>query len=143
MAKYQTRKTKKEIHALIYSVAMVLFGNNRYKQPKFIDNAAQKDRCQVWMQMIDDGKINEAENEWITFVENGVIGNDSTSGTQMELAEIAVFLYGYINEKNDDFLEEHWYSRQEIEQGLHDIIKMLGIDLYAADLLFSDRLDEG
>ena len=65
MAKYQTNKTKRAVYNTLRCIGVMLFGQNRFKQPKFLENAAQKDKYEVWLGMIDEGKINEVENELI------------------------------------------------------------------------------
>lgn len=58
--------------------------------------------------MVDDGKINEAEN---LLLENIDYAN-------REETAAAVLLYQYIAEKGDAFLHEHNYSLEEVYDGL-------------------------
>ena len=46
----------------------------------------------------------------------------------IELLEIALDFYGYLNEKDDKFLEENSFSHQEILEGLKDIQKIYNIE---------------
>lgn len=66
---------------------------------------------------IDEGKINEAENELF----------DMTCDGSRTNLEIALLFYTYLNEKEDDFLRAHDYSREEIRLGLEDLIGRYGI----------------
>ena len=39
MAKYQTNKTKRAVYNTLRCIGVMLFGQNRFKQPKFLENA--------------------------------------------------------------------------------------------------------
>lgn len=67
--------------------------------------------------MVDAGSINEAENIIYEITENGAKVN----------LEIALLFYSYLNDKSDDFLEEHNFSRDEIKSGLKDISSRYGV----------------
>ena len=78
----------------------------------------QKETINHLLDMVDNGNINEAENLLYDLID----GNDkSTLG-------LALLFYSYLNEKEEDFLEAHQYSREEIEEGLKTIISDYGID---------------
>lgn len=69
--------------------------------------------------MIDKREINEAEN--LLFSELTTLNEDNLA--------IAVNFYSKLNKLDDKSLEEANYSRTEINQGLYDILKQLGIEL--------------
>ncbi len=66
---------------------------------------------------IDEGEINEAENELFDMTCDGNRAN----------LEIALLFYTYLNEKEDDFLRAHDYSREEIRLGLENLMSRYGI----------------
>lgn len=68
--------------------------------------------------LLYDGKINEAEN--ILFDKF-----DSMDNNQIK---VALDFYQRLNELDDEFLEENNFSRKEIEEGLRDIAKKVGMD---------------
>ena len=68
--------------------------------------------------MIDEGFINEAENRIYEITEES---------KKIDL-EIALLFYSYLNDKSDQFLEEHNYSRDEIKTGLKDVTARYGVD---------------
>ena len=127
MAEYQTKKTKHAVYNTLRCLGGVLFGERRFKQPKFLENAAQKDKYEMWLAMIDAGKINEAENELIAELEHALEGDVDCRGQKMELLEVALQVYQYINEKEDEFLEMHCYSREEVEEGIRNALQMMGM----------------
>ena len=49
-----------------------------------------------------------------------------------------MIFYSYLNDLDDDFLEDHDYSRQEVKDGLADMIRRFGLegmaDVYLMDL---------
>ncbi len=127
MAEYQTKKTKHAVYNTLRCLGGVLFGERRFKQPKFLENAAQKDKYEMWLAMIDAGKINEAENELIAELEHALEGDVDCRGQKIELLEVALQVYQYINDKEDEFLEMHCYSREEVEEGIRNALQMMGM----------------
>ena len=70
-------------------------------------------------QLADEGKINEAED---------LLFDEIEKNPKIDLLEAAIDFYGYLNEKDDSFLEKNNFSRQEIFEGLHDVQKIYGIE---------------
>lgn len=77
------------------------------------------------MNMIDDGRIDAAENKIYEITEERDKKN----------LEIAILFYSYLNDKSDAFLEEHNFSREEVRQGLKDVLSGYGIDSFAEMIL--------
>ena len=67
--------------------------------------------------MIDDGKINEAENRLY----------DLISDTDGNRFKIALLFYSYLNDKTDEFLEANDFSREEIKSGLENAADRFGL----------------
>lgn len=66
---------------------------------------------------LDEGAINEAEEELFE-------GLDETNREDLKLA---IMFYSYLNEKDDEFLAAHQFSRQEIKDGLMDVLHRYGV----------------
>ena len=66
--------------------------------------------------MADNGEINEAEN---------IILDGIDYGNQNELAAAALF-YQYLSEKDEEFLRENDYSREEILDGIRQLMQRSG-----------------
>lgn len=77
-----------------------------------------KQTLETLLAMIDEGRIDDAENQ---------IYDITADGDKRNL-QIAVLFYSYLNDKSDDFLEAHNFSRDEIKSGLQDIISRYGLD---------------
>lgn len=73
--------------------------------------------------MADSGQINEAENLLLEELE------DQSS----EYFEMAASFYLHLNEFDDEFLEEHQFSREEINEGIERLGKEFGVDLGGAE----------
>ena len=66
--------------------------------------------------MIEDGRINEAENQL----------TDLFDANRHQDFLLALLFYEYLNKKGDDYLEKNNYSRQEIADGLKYVINAYG-----------------
>ncbi len=68
--------------------------------------------------MVDQGRINEAED----------LVYEQMEGYDRRPLKIALLFFDYLNDKPDEFLEAHNFSRQEVEDDLKDIISKYGLD---------------
>ena len=66
--------------------------------------------------MVDQGEVNEAENELLERIDYS---------SKEDLAE-AMFFYEYDASKGDEFLEEHNYSLEEIQEGIQQLAQDAG-----------------
>lgn len=69
-------------------------------------------------EMIDSGKINEAEN---------ILLGRLNYHNKHEVMAAALF-YQYLSEKEDSFLKQNNYSKQEVLDGLKQLMKKSGYD---------------
>ena len=88
---------------------------------ELLENKEEKETLENLLDMIDDGKINEAENRLY----------DLISDTDMNSLEIALLFYSYLNDKTDDFLEENDFNRDEIKLGLENVADRFGLSSIA------------
>ena len=87
----------------------------------------EKQLLDILLAMVDVGDINHAENQLYEIV----------SGGDMEKLKMALLFYSYLNDKSDDFLTEHDFSRGEIKSGIKDMVSMYGLDSMV-DVFLSD-----
>lgn len=134
---FENNGLKNSIAGTLRLVGILMSGawNDKYKQPKFVENAAQEGFYQRLLQRIDRGEINEAENELLAYMDeekgvpkevlkdNGTINNT--------ILNMGLSVYGYINEKEDVFLEQNNYCRQEIEEGIRGLLMRFGVSIPA------------
>lgn len=86
-------------------------------EEEMVKDAVRLENLKKLLAMMNNGDINKAENclmEW------------TVSGKQEDLL-MGLLFYSRLNEKTDDFLEEHAYSREEIQEGLEDLIAQYGL----------------
>lgn len=68
-------------------------------------------------QKLDEGAINEAEEKLFEVLD----------GSDKEDLKLAIMFYSYLNEKDDDFLSAHQFTRQEIKDGLVEVLHRYGV----------------
>ncbi len=134
---FENNGLKNSIAGTLRLVGILISGawSDKYKQPKFIENAAQEDFYQRLLQKIDRGEINEAENELLAYME----GKRSVEKVALKdigtvdntILDMALSVYGYMNEKEDIFLEQNNYCRQEIEEGIQGLLMRFGVSIPA------------
>ena len=134
---FENNGLKNSIAGTLRLVGILMSGawNDKYKQPKFVEHAAQEDFYQRLLQRIDRGEINEAENELLAYME----GKRSVEKAALQdigtvdntILDMALSVYGYMNEKEDIFLEQNNYCRQEIEEGIRGLLMRFGVSIPA------------
>lgn len=110
------------IKEMVWAILKLLFNiDTESPTVELLENKEEKETLENLFDMIDDGKINEAENRLY----------DLTSDTDMNSLEIALLFYSYLNDKTDDFLEENDFSRDEIKLGLENVTDSFGLSSIA------------
>ncbi|MCH4280876.1 DUF6483 family protein [Mediterraneibacter sp. NSJ-151] len=84
---------------------------------ELLENKEEKETLENLLDMVDTGKINEAENKLY----------DLISDTDMNSLEVALLFYSYLNDKTDDFLEASEFSRDEIKLGIENVADIFGL----------------
>jgi len=128
---YIIRLIKQVIHALIG----VLLNKRTTLEHEMLINLQQNsgdDYLQRLTVLADQGRICEAENMLL----------DALEGGADETCRAALLFYEHINEFDDDFLEEHNFSREEICQGVLDIADRMKMYPVAASILDEEMLDD-
>ena len=110
------------IKEMVRAILKLLFNiNTETPTVELLENKEEKETLENLLDMIDDGKINEAENRLY----------DLTSDTDVNSLEIALLFYSYLNDKTDDFLEANDFSRGEIKLGLENVADSFGLSSIA------------
>lgn len=107
------------IKELVRAILKLLF-NIETESPtaELLEAKEEKAILESLLDMVDDGKINEAENRLCDLNDSGDI---STS-------KISLLFYSYLNDKTDDFLISNDFSRDEIKSGLEKVAESLGLE---------------
>lgn len=82
------------------------------------EDTEMKKQAEYLQRLVDDGKINEAEQELFDMVDRN----------NRNILGVALVFYSYLNDKEDGWLTENGFSREEIKQGIEDIVSAYGID---------------
>lgn len=93
-----------------------------------LENQEEKRMLDALLDMVDAGSIDGAENRVFELAADGDVRH----------LEMALLFYSYLNEKSDDFLTEHHFSREEIRGGLHDIVSRYGLEGMAGAFIPDD-----
>lgn len=81
------------------------------------NNGSNDNELYIYLKsLVDDKKINEAENYLFERLEEN----------NKKDFFVGMSFYKYLNEKDDEFLDECNYSREEIVEGMADISRMYG-----------------
>ncbi len=84
---------------------------------ELLENKEEKETLEKLLDMVDDGKINEAENQLY----------DLTDNHDISRLEIALLFYSYLNDKTDEFLEANDFSREEVKSGVETVTDRFGL----------------
>lgn len=107
------------ISELIRAILKMVFkvDTNSEDETAFGDEAiAQK--YNGLLQLVDEGKINEAENILV----------DELNSSDIKQYQMALMFYSHINSKDDAFLEQCNYAREEISEGIQYVSKIYGYE---------------
>ena len=80
-------------------------------------DAQARERTERLLMLADEGRIDEAENKLSDILESCV----------PEHMQTGLLFYWHLNEKDDAFLETHDFSREEIRDGLEQVVKDSGM----------------
>jgi hypothetical protein len=92
---------------------------------ELLEASEEKATLETLLGMVDEGKVNEAENEIY----------DMTENLDQNYLKVALLFYSYLNDKSDEFLEENNFSRDEVKEGLETIVSRYGLDSIASVFL--------
>ena len=84
---------------------------------ELVENKETQEQLECLYDLVDVGDINEAENQLYDFIDK-----DDVNFLQM-----ALLFYSYLNDKTDDFLEGHDFSRKEIREGVEFVANYVGL----------------
>lgn len=84
---------------------------NKYKQPKFLENCAEDSVYYRIVKLADDGHFDEAEN----------LMYDSLNPADKDDYYTMLAAYEYMNDFDDEFLERNNFPREEIQDGITEI----------------------
>ena len=109
------RQIKERVRA-IFKIIFNIDTSSPYIE--LLGNEEEKEMLKYLMEMVDTGKINDAENKLEYFL-------DKNKDCDIKMALV---FYSYLNEKDDEFLERYQFSREEISMGMKRLLEMYGME---------------
>lgn len=82
-----------------------------------IKEAEETETLERLLKMVDEGKINEAEND---------LYDITCDGDRIHLKTALIFYY-HLATKDEGFLSDNGYTQQEVKEGVEDLIRRYGI----------------
>lgn len=114
------------IHEVIRTFLKLVFHIDEEKQEEVqFEDSETAGSFETLCAMADRGEINEAENILYEELEEG----------NLEYLKMAVLFYEHLNKMNNEYLEKCDYSRQEVADGMKQIMKRYGYDSLAETLI--------
>lgn len=118
----------RQIHQILKVLVKVLFNiDSETITSSLIKDTETRETADYLLRKIDIGNINEAENEFSELMENKTMNN----------LLLGIVFYSYLNEKDDDYLENNDFSRNEVENGIKYLLSEYGLE-NMTDILFYD-----
>lgn len=106
------------VHEIARVLAKILFNINSETVSEELESRIEEtDILEKLLDIVDIGKINEAENELYDLLNQGA----------PNCIETAILFYSYLNDKSDEFLKENDYSREEVKEGIEGIAERVGL----------------
>lgn len=118
----------RQIHQILKVLVKVLFNvSDDSPSLALIQDVETKEYVGDLLKKIDDGNINQAENEI----------SEMTDNTTKDNLLAGIIFYSYLNEKDDEYLESHDFRREEVENGIKNLLSKYGLE-NMSDILFYD-----
>lgn len=102
----------RQIREMVHAVMKMLFQVNASElTPEVLEDTSAREALKKLNALTDAGNIDEAENQLY----------EMTCDGDRQNLEIGLLFYYHLNGKEDEFLEEHNFSREEIMTGIQDL----------------------
>ena len=111
---YVMRLIKETIRAILKLLFRI---DTESPTTELLQDAEDKCMLEKLLDMVDEGRINEAENRIYEITENG----------NLSYLEVGLLFYSYVNDKEDAFLEVYNFSRTEVKQGVKELASRYGL----------------
>ena len=112
------------IHGIALVLARLLLGRQMENEGDIatILDKQEKEQNDLLLRMVDEGKINRAEERLFDLLENA-------SWDDRHKAAVAICFYSHVNDKDDEFLEKADFTREEIMEGLEDAMRAVHMEI--------------
>ncbi|MCD8154242.1 MAG: DUF6483 family protein [Clostridiales bacterium] len=108
----------RQIKEMVRAILKLLFNiDTESPTEELLQKQEEKEQFHLLLDLVEKGRIDEAENRLY----------DIADGDDLCGLEMALLFYSHLNDKSDPFLEEHGFSREEVQMGLKDIVARYGL----------------
>ncbi len=111
------------IHDMVRMIVKLIFGIDTEAEDYELDGEAEE-AYQKLMDAVQEGHLNEAENQLSDLIET----------EEMEYLKVGLLFYEKLNRLDDKALSEMDYSREEISEGIRNLLEEYGYAGLAAGL---------
>lgn len=117
---YQQDWIMREIERMVTAVAKLVFGKKTGEyEIEDVNQYTQTDQLYLdLVTLVLQGQINEAENRLF----------DALDPESPQMLSVALDFYNRLNQFSDEQLEQKDFSREEIQQGLRQVLKIYGLE---------------
>lgn len=106
------------ISEMVRAVLKLLFNiDTDSPSMELLEDTEEKETLVKLLDLAKAGKINDAENLLYSLPDS----------SDRERLKMKILFYSYVNKFDDDFLENNNYSRDEVKDGLKDVLKNEGL----------------
>lgn len=106
------------VKEMVRTILKLIFNiDTEFPTGELLEEQEEKETLDRLLRLVDSGNINQAENELYE-----LLAEENRTNLK-----IALLFYSYLNEKEDAFLEEHNFSREEVEEGLRTVVSQYGL----------------
>lgn len=103
----------RQIQEILKVLVKVLFNvDSETITSSLIQDTETRETADYLLRKADSGNISEAENKLSELTENKTMNN----------LLLGIVFYSYLNEKDDDYLENNDFSRDEVEDGIKRLL---------------------
>ena len=112
------------IHGIALMLARMLFGEKIEEDSELVSLMEEscRENNDYLRRMIDSGRINQAEEKLFDLIE-------TAAWDDRQQAALILSFYDYLNSKDDVFLAQSDFSRDEIISGLEDAMKTISMEI--------------
>lgn len=108
----------RQIREMVRMLLKLLFQMNlEENSEELLRGTKENEVLRELLEMVDDGRINEAENRVYELCEDGEMAN----------LKVMLLFYDYLNGKSDEYLEECEFSREELKEDMRDLLAGFGL----------------
>lgn len=109
----------RQIQQILKVLVKVLFNvDSETITSSLIQDTETRETADYLLRKADSGNISEAENKFSELTENKTMNN----------LLLGMVFYSYLNEKDDDYLENNNFSRDEVENGVKRLLSEYGLE---------------